>query len=164
MEQKNNLIKVLVVEPEKTPYVKEIEPTLSSYQAEVGGYIQAIYPFDDPVAIICNEEGKLNGLDLNRALRDEDGVIYDIVAGTFLVVGLSEDDFASLDDGLIKQFSEKYKTPEMFVAFNGKIMVLPMTESCKDVTRQEANNERMQKKLYITRQTIRTSGTNGQER
>jgi len=144
MEQKNNLIKVLVVEPEKTPYVKEIEPTLSSYQAEVGGYIQAIYPFDEPVAIICNEEGKLNGLDLNRALRDEDGVIYDIVAGTFLVVGLSEDDFTSLDDAQIKQFSRRFKTPEMFVAFNGKIMVLPMTDQIKQ---KAENNCRDSEKL-----------------
>lgn len=102
MEKKNEFIKILVVEPEKTPYVKKIEPSLASYQAEVGGYIQVIYPFDDPVAIICDEEGKLNGLDLNRALRDEHGVIYDIVAGTFLVVGLSEDDFSSLGDGQIK--------------------------------------------------------------
>lgn len=164
MEQKNDMIKVLVVEPEKTPYVKEIEPKLASYQAAVGGYIQATYPFDEPVAIICNEEGKLNGLDLNRALRNEDGVIYDIVAGTFLVVGLGEEDFTSLEDELIKQFSEKYKTPEMFVAFNNKIMVLPMTESCKDVTRQEANNKRMQTKLHITQQAIRSSVTNGQER
>ena len=152
MEQKNEMIKVLVVEPEKTPYVKEIEPKLASYQAEVGGYIQATYPFDEPVAIICNEEGKLNGLDLNRALRNDDGVIYDIVAGTFLVVGLGEEDFTSLDDGLIKQFSEKYKIPEMFVAFNGKIMVLPIpeqteqksktncrdSEKLKDIDRQPA--------------------------
>lgn len=136
MEQKNDMIKVLVVEPEKAPYVKEIEPKLDSYQAEVGGYIQAIYPFDEPVAIICNEEGKLNGLDLNRALRDEDGVIYDIVAGTFLVVGLGEEDFTSLDDEQIKQFEERFKTPEMFVAFNNKIMVLPM----KEHTEQEAEH------------------------
>lgn len=55
----------------------------------VGGCIEAVYPFDDPVAIVCNEEAKLEGLPLNRALRDEDGDIYDIVAGTFMVVGLT---------------------------------------------------------------------------
>lgn len=47
-------------------------------------------------AIVCNEEAKLEGLPLNRALRDEDGDIYDIVAGTFMVVGLTEDSFGSL--------------------------------------------------------------------
>ena len=62
---------------------------LESLQHEVGGCIEAIYPYEDPVALICNEEGKLEGLPLNRALRDEDGDIYDVVAGTFLVVGLT---------------------------------------------------------------------------
>ena len=66
-------MKVLVVEPEKEPYVKEISSGLSSLQKEVGGFIEAVYPLEDPVAIICNEEGKLEGLPLNRALRDEDG-------------------------------------------------------------------------------------------
>ena len=36
----------------------------------------AIYPYEDPVALVCNEEGKREGLPLNRALRDEDGDIY----------------------------------------------------------------------------------------
>ena len=61
-------MKVLVVAPEKEPYVKEISSGLSSLQKEVGGFIEAVYPFEDPVAIICNEEGKLEGLPLNRAL------------------------------------------------------------------------------------------------
>ena len=45
---------------------------------------------------ICNDDGKLMGLPLNRALRDENGEMYDAVAGDFLVVGLGEEDFASL--------------------------------------------------------------------
>ena len=48
------LITVLVVEPEKKPYVKEISPGLSSLQNEVGGYIEAVYPYEEPVAIICD--------------------------------------------------------------------------------------------------------------
>ena len=87
---------VLVVEPMKEPYVKEIDPDLHSLQAEVGGDIGATYPYSDPVALVCNDEGKLIGLDLNRGLRDENGEIYDIVAETFLVVGLGEEDFSSL--------------------------------------------------------------------
>ena len=61
------------------------------YKRQVGGCIEAIYPYEDPVALVCNEEGKLEGLPLNRALRDEDGDIYDVVAGTFMVVGLTDD-------------------------------------------------------------------------
>ena len=90
---------VLVVEPMKEPYVKEIDPGLHALQAEVGGDIAASYPFDDPVGLVLNDEGKLIGLDLNRSLRDEHGEIYDIVAGTFLVVGLGPESFASLPPG-----------------------------------------------------------------
>ena len=119
---------VLVIEPEKKPYVKDISSGLASLQKEVGGYIQAVYPFEDPVAIICDEEAKLTGKELNRALRDEDGQIYDIVAGSFLVAGLGEEDFCSLTPEQIKKFSDMYKTPEMFLRLNGKLMVLPMEE------------------------------------
>jgi len=105
-----------------------IESGLESLQHEVGGYIQAVYPFEEPVAIICDEEGKLKGSTLNRALRDEKGHIYDVLAGTFLVTGLSEEDFASLEEEHVKQFSEHFKTPEMFVRMNGKLVVLPAEE------------------------------------
>ena len=121
-------MKVLVVEPEKEPYVKEISSGLSSLQKEVGGFIEAVYPFEDPVAIICNEEGKLEGLPLNRALRDEDGHVYDIIAGTFLIAGLSEDNFCSLDDAQIEKFSAMYKSPELFMRFGSRTLVIPAEE------------------------------------
>ena len=124
-------MKVLVVEPEKEPYVKEISSGLSSLQKEVGGYIEAVYPFEDPVAIICNEEGKLEGLPLNRALRDEDGHVYDIIAGTFLIAGLSEDNFCSLDDEQIEKFSAMYKSPELFMRFGSRTLVIPAEEKPK---------------------------------
>ena len=76
-------MKILVVEPLTAPYEKEIEGGLESMQAVVGGYIQAIYPFeDDELALICNEEGKLLGLPFNRALVDGDGRVYDVVHKT----------------------------------------------------------------------------------
>ena len=121
-------MKVLVVEPEKEPYVKEISSGLSSLQKEVGGFIEAVYPFEDPVAIICNEEGKLEGLPLNRALRDEDGHVYDIIAGTFLIAGLSEDNFCSLDDAQLEKFSAMYKKPELFMRFGSRTLVIPAEE------------------------------------
>ena len=124
---------VLVVEPMKEPYVKEIGPDLHSLQAEVGGDIGATYPYSDPVALVCNDEGKLIGLDLNRGLRDENGEIYDIVAGTFLVVGLGEEDFASLSPELIQKYTEQFKTPERFMQINGNIVVLPVPAEKQDL-------------------------------
>ena len=110
----DEMIKVLVVEPMKAPYEKEIKHDLETLQKEVGGYIEAVYPFEDEVGIICNEEGKLIGLHPNRALYDDDGKICDVVAGTFLVVGLGGDDFTSLTDEQIEKFSEMYRSPEVF--------------------------------------------------
>lgn len=117
---------VLVVEPMKEPYVKEIDPGLHALQAEVGGDIAASYPFDDPVGLVLNDEGKLIGLDLNRSLRDEHGEIYDIVAGTFLVVGLGEESFASLPPELAQKYMEHFKQPEQFISLNGQIVSIPV--------------------------------------
>lgn len=117
---------VLVVEPRKEPYLKEIDPGLHSLQAEVGGDIAASYPFSDPVGLVCNDEGKLIGLELNRGLRDEDGNLYDIMAGTFLVVGLGEESFASLSPELAQKYMEHFKQPEQFISLNGQIIALPV--------------------------------------
>ena len=117
---------VLVVEPMKDPYVKEIDPGLHALQAEVGGDIAASYPFDDPVGLVLNDEGKLIGLDLNRSLLDEHGEIYDIVAGTFLVVGLGPESFASLPPDMIQKYTEQFKRPELFASINGQIVSVPV--------------------------------------
>ena len=106
-------------------YLKEIDPGLHSLQAEVGGDIAATYPFSDQVGLVCNDEGKLIGLELNRGLRDEDGNLYDIMAGTFLVVGLSEDSFTSLTPEQVQKYTEHFKQPEQFISLNGQIIALP---------------------------------------
>ena len=89
---------VLMIEPGALPRQAEIQDNLSAMQQAVGGPIQAIYPFSEPVALICHEEGKLIGLPLNRALQDEEGEIYDIIAGPFFLCGAPPDseNFTSL--------------------------------------------------------------------
>ena len=119
---------VLALEPEKKPYVKDISSGLASLQKEVGGYIQAVYPFDDPVAIICNEEGKLNHMELNRALYTEDGEMFDIVAGPMFVCGLGEEDFASLQGELLEKYLEKFKHPETFIKIGNDILAMKIPE------------------------------------
>ena len=114
-------IKILKIEPGKKPEIKEIEDGLKSLQDEVQGDIEAVYPFDDNVGIICNEEGIINGMAMNRALYDDDGEMYDIIAGPFLVVGLTEDSFSSLSDEMLSKYSEQFDKPEKFVRMDGKI-------------------------------------------
>ena len=119
---------VLCVKPGEKPKRIEIENDLEALQRAVGGYIEAVYPYEDPVALIVNEEGKLNGLPLNRALRDEDNDIYDIVAGTFLVVGLGESEFASLTPALMEKYEKLFHSPEAFLNLNGHLTVISMPE------------------------------------
>src|SRR5699024_2083604 len=100
-------MKVLMVEPGEIPYEADIEPGLRSLQAAVGGNIQAVYPYEDPVALICNEDGKFMGLPLNRALRDDTGEIYDIIAGNFIITGLGEESFSDLSPDLMEKYKEQ---------------------------------------------------------
>lgn len=118
-------MKVLRVEQYKPPFVKEIDPGLESLQSEVDGWIEAIYAFEDDVALICNEEGKINGLELNRALRDENGEVLDAIAGPFLIVGLGDEDFDSLSDEMIEKYRDIFAQPEVFIRTNSGLLVLP---------------------------------------
>jgi hypothetical protein len=111
-------MRVLIVEPLKAPYEREIDGGLESMQKTVGGYIQAIYPFeDDELALICNEEGKLIGLPFNRALRDENGSIYDVVVGTFFLcrAPVDEENFTSLTDKQLEFCKERFGRIEIFI-------------------------------------------------
>ncbi len=118
-------ITVLAVEPGKKPYVQEIPNGLESLQHEVGGDIQAVYPYDDPIAIIAAESGKLMGMPFNRALRDEEGHIYDVLVGKFLIVGLGEDNFVSIPEELIPKYTREFQTPEQLVRIGEKNYILP---------------------------------------
>ena len=108
-------MKVLMVQPGEIPHETDIESGLGSLQAAVDGPIQAVYPYEDPVALICNEEGKFLGLPLNRALRDDTGEIYDIIAGNFLITGLGEESFSDLPPDLLEKYKEQFLAPESFV-------------------------------------------------
>lgn len=119
-------MKILRVEPEKSPEIVDMAGTLEALQAAVSGYIEAVYPWEDPVAIICNDDGKFNGMAPNRALYNEDGEIMDIIAGTFLIVGLDEDDFAELSDEMAAKYAALFWTPEAFLRAGDRILVFPM--------------------------------------
>ena len=116
-------MKILLVEPEKIPRPLEIEPSLKSMQQLVGGPIQAIYPFEEPVALICHEEGKLLGLPLNRTLRSpETGEIYDIIAGSFFLCSAppDSDHLESLTNEQLERYTKRFFAVEYFVGGDSK--------------------------------------------
>lgn len=127
-ESKKGGMTVLVVEPLKPAYLKTISGDLKSLQKEVGGLIDATYPFEDRVAVVLNDKGKLDYLMPNRGLYDNDGNLYDIVAGTFLVVGLEDESFCSLNEEMAAKYLEKYKFPEMVVCINGQLGMFQIPE------------------------------------
>lgn len=106
--KKENMIRVLKIEPGKSPYEKEIENSLESLQKEVGGLIECVY-LDDNCIAVCNEEGKINGMALNRRLGN------DIIAGPFFIVADSEDgNFISLSNEQITEFENQFKEVPTF--------------------------------------------------
>ena len=123
-----NTLSVLKIALGQHPQQVEIDNDLKALQQAVGGSIGASYPFADPVAIVYNDNGKLMGLPLNRALRDEGGQMYDAVAGTFLVVGLGEEDFASLSPEMAQKYEQLFHQPEAFLKLGNRLLVLPVPD------------------------------------
>jgi len=125
-------MKVLLVEPHKVPQAVELDGSLASMQRIVGGTIQVLYPFQDAVALICNDNGKVLGLPFNRALFDEGtGQMYDIIAGAFFIctAPLDSDNFVSLTEEQLAKYAEKFQTPELFIRVNGTLLCLPDWDS-----------------------------------
>ncbi len=104
-------MKIIVVKPFQNPKVMEIEHTLEAMQKIVGGYIEAVYPFDDPdVALVCNEEGKLEGLTPNRFLLNRNNGVCDFICGDFFLcyAPAESENFESMPDNLIQKYIDKF--------------------------------------------------------
>ena len=131
-EEKRTTMRVILCRPNEMAEVIEMEDSLESMQKMVGGLIEEYMPWEDEVALICNEEGKLNGMEYNRAIRDENGEVREIIAGPFLIVGLDEDSFGSLSEDMLKKYQRLFAQPEVFLQTQSQLLILPyaMDEFC----------------------------------
>ena len=113
----SEMMKVLYIQAGEKPQVIEIRHTLSEMQRLVGGTISSFMPFNDGSVIILNDNGKVDGLPLNRAVYDKNGEIADIIAGDFFICYAAPDssEFSSLPDELIRKYSELFKIPQIFI-------------------------------------------------
>ena len=120
----NTTIKVLALRAGEEAKVEEIGIELEDLQKFVGGYIETVYyPFEENGGcLVCNEEGKLNGLELNRGIYNEDGTLLDIIAGDAFICGLGEEDFISLTDAQIETFKKLFGSPEVFIRTGNRIV------------------------------------------
>lgn len=119
-------LSVLLVEPGKCPKIVQIEDALKAMQCVIGGDIEVYRPFDDDVAIVCNEEGKVKGFPLNRAIYSDRGELVDIIAGAFFVcyAPVDSEKFLSLPEELAEKYEEYFKEPESFNTEAGGVMVI----------------------------------------
>ena len=124
-ELKEEKIKVVLCEPGKVARVTEITNTLEGLQATVKGDIEAFYPFEEAVCIVCNEEGKFNGCAPNRAVYGENKEILDVIFGTFFICDCSGQNFGSLDREQLERFAKQFRLPEKLISVNGKILSVP---------------------------------------
>ncbi len=107
-------IKVLMVEPGKHPKVTTLATDLDSLQkavsigADYQGLIEII-SIGNGDCLLCNEEGKLSGLEGNRRLGE------DIIVGVFYIMSEDKDgNLVSLSEQKIRHYMKRFWEPETF--------------------------------------------------
>lgn len=132
MNEERAKLSVLLVEPGKYPRMIEMEDSLEAMQRAVGGDIEEFMPYEDEIAIICNEEGKINGMPPNRAIYSEpvgteNHEMVDIVFGSFFIcyAPAESEKLLSLPKDLAQKYGAKFKLPERFFRQGNKVIAVP---------------------------------------
>ena len=109
---------ILIVEPGCPPRRAEIDGSLQAMQKVVGGKIQALYPYEESVALVCNDEGKILNLPPNRCLLDENGEVYDIICGTFFLCNAppNSKNFEGLTEAQVSYYTAQFRHPLIFIS------------------------------------------------
>ena len=124
-EPDGDRIRVVMCRPGRMAFPKEIRTDLESLQKAVGGMIETYYPFDEDVCIVCNDEGKINGMMPNRAVYGKDGGIADVIYGPFFVCGCAGPEFGSLSDEQTEKYMKLFDCPERIFSVRGEIKAYP---------------------------------------
>ena len=140
IEQERDKLRVILCRADERAEVIEIDDKLEAMQEVVGGLIQEYMPWEDEVALICNEEGKMRGMPLNRGIRDEDGHLQDIIAGDFFIcyAPIESERFLSMPPELEEKYLKKFEMPEMFFRTKDGIHAEKYEPWPKEVTRDYA--------------------------
>ena len=118
--KEHDKIRVLYVQPGKYPEERWVRDELTDLQKLVDGLIECVYPWwDDMACLVCNDEGLIRSMPLNRRVPD-----YGIIAGPFFVCGLQENNFGSLTDEQMKRYEKLFHDPQLFLNTPAGIMVM----------------------------------------
>ena len=134
MKEQN--IKVMICEPDKAAYTKEIKNNGDTIREILGGLMESHHPFwpkrskeTASMFILCNEDGKFLDLPRCRALTDDKGTIYDVVHGKFIICAIDNEsgDFCSLSPAQEQIAMQKFGSSELFIkdADTGMVLVIP---------------------------------------
>ena len=118
-------IKVVLLEPGKLARTAEIGTSLEDLQKIVDGLIEAYYPFEEQVCIVCNEESKINGMQPNRSVKNEDGVMEDFICGPAFICDCRGESFDSLSDEQLVRYTKMFRYPEHLAKLNGQLIGIP---------------------------------------
>ena len=142
--KKEETIRVVLLEPHQMAKTVEVKNTLEGLQELVKGNIEPFYPFEEEVCFICNDEGKINGMEPNRAIYDDDHNMIGVLFGPGFICSCGGEDFGSLSDEQIEKYTEMLKRPEYIFKAGGEIQAVPYTpheEPAQDTPTQEAAGE-----------------------
>ena len=124
-EARESHITVVMCEPDKMARVAIVGTELNDFQKAVGGGLfTPYYPFEEQVCIVCNDEGKINGMPLNRSVK-KDGKVVEIIAGPFFICDCSGPNFGSLSKEQQDKYLKQFKYPEMFFKIGNEIQAIP---------------------------------------
>ena len=125
-------LRCVCVEPSRPAYIAEVGAKLEDLQKAVGGYIEVVAPFSDPVVIVCDDEGILKGSPPCRAFLDVDArIITNVLVGTFLVVGQGVENFTSLSDSLAAKYADVFRMKTVFLRSNGDVVSSPFAANAE---------------------------------
>ena len=116
-------MKVLLVEPMQLPRAVEIDCSLDAmYRILDCRTITAVYPWEDPVALVTDDEGMLRAKVPNRYIPQLRQPIF----GSFFLCGIGEEDFTDLPDELLEKYAEYFGKRELIDADEFGIRVVAM--------------------------------------
>ena len=141
---KEETIRVVLLEPHQMAKTVEVKNTLEGLQELVKGDIEPFYPFEEEVCFICNDEGKINGMEPNRAIYDDDHNMIDVLFGPGFICSCGGEDFGSLSNEQIEKYTEMFKRPEYIFKAGGEIQAVPYTPHeapVQDTPTQESAGE-----------------------
>lgn len=117
---------VVMLTPGEESKITEIGTRLEDFQKAVGGgCIEAVYPFRDDVCLICNDEGKYNGMKPNRTLYGERKQVLDIVFGPCFICAFDNENFKGLSPDMAEKYERLFKVPEKLMLLGGKPSMVP---------------------------------------